>query len=144
VAAAHKKVNIMRPWWIGLVAALLLASAPVSYAQQNRGTLNYSAKITTGNTYQTLRGQENRWSVTIQNNNASDGCYLFIGGTQITPATTTTSSTITVNGVSMTAAQASISLAAGASWARYYPYVPNDAIYGTCATTGDSLYVDIQ
>jgi hypothetical protein len=125
-------------------AALALALPSLAVAQQNRGTLNYSQKITLGATYQTLRPAENRWSITVQNNNASDACYVFIGGTQITPGTTTTATTITVNGVSMTAGQASIALSSGASWARYAPYIPNDVIYGTCATTGDSIYVDIQ
>ena len=41
---------------------------------------------------------QSRRSLTIQNNNASDSCYLFIGGTQITPATTALSTNITVNG----------------------------------------------
>lgn len=127
-----------------VIAALLLASPAV--AQSNRGTLNYSAKITTGNTFQQIRPAENRWSITIQNNQTStDNCWIIPGGNgQITAGTTTLSSTVTINGVSMTAQQAAILLTPGLPWQRYYPYVPNDMIYGTCATTGDSLYVDQQ
>ncbi len=122
-------------------------------------TTNDSVKITTGLTYQLLLAAQTptqppppsaRHSLTIENNNVSAGafgadlCYVIIGTTQVTPATTTTSTNITINGVTMTAAQASIVLAPGGSYQRYYPYVPSDAIYVTCTTTGDSLYVDIQ
>ena len=126
-------------------AVLLLVAALPSEAQNNRTTLNYSAVITTGLTYQQLRPAENRWSITIQNNmTTTDNCYLFVGANVITAGTTTTASTVTVGGVSMTAAKASILLTPGASWSRYYPYVPSDPLYGTCASNSDSLYVDQQ
>jgi hypothetical protein len=55
-----------------LVALAMLCSS--ASAQQNRTTLNYSTSITTGNTYRTLRPAKARWSITLQNNNASDAC----------------------------------------------------------------------
>ena len=138
-----------------LAFALLLGFTAAAAAQvTNAATTNGSVKITTGLTYQVIQAAVNtsstsgsvRHSLTIENNNTNgDVCYLFIGGTQITAGTTTASTSITVGGVSMTAAQASILLAGGGgSFARYFPYVPSDAIYGTCASAGDSLYVDTQ
>ena len=138
-----------------VLAAFLLPEGAFAQATGfplNAPTTNGSVSITTGLTYQTLLaaaptradGRPSRNSLTIQNNNASDACYLVIGTNQITAGTTTTSSTITIGGSSITAAKASIVLSAGQSYQRYFPYVPGDAIYATCATTGDSLYVDTQ
>lgn len=116
-------------------------------------TTNGSVKITTGLTYQTMLAALGsppaiRRSLTIQNNQASgtDVCYLIIGASAATviPGTTTTSSNVTVAGQTITAAQASIVLSPGQAFTRYFPYVPSDIIYGTCATTGESLYVDTQ
>ena len=43
------------------------------------------------------------------------------------------------------AAQAAILLQPGQSYTRYWPFVPNDQILGTCTTSSsDSLYVDTQ
>lgn len=128
---------------IGLV---VLAVTPNAHAQNNRATLLYSQKITTGGTFQEIRRGNNRWSITIQNNQTStDNCWIIPNGAgQITAGTTTLSTNVTINGVTETAQQASILLTPGLPWQRYYPYVPNDPIYGTCASTGDSLYVDEQ
>jgi hypothetical protein len=134
----------MTPWRIIAALAALWLCVSAAQAQSNRGTLNWSAKITTGNTFQTLRPAEQRWSITIQNNNASDNCYLIVGGNQVTPGTTTVGTNVTTGGGTVTAQQAAILLTPGLPWQRYYPYVPNDAIYATCASTGDSLYVDTQ
>lgn len=103
---------------------------PVSGIAINRSTLNSSATITTGNTFQTILAvisgtSTQRQSLTIQNNNAVDSCWLFIGAGSATKAT-------------------SMLLLAGGSYTRYWPYVPSDAIQATCATTADTLYVDIQ
>jgi hypothetical protein len=133
----------MRRLLAALVAWMMLCV--VAEAQQNRTTLNYSAVITTGLTYQQLRPAENRWSITIQNNQTTtDNCYVFVGAGVITAGTTTTATNVTVGGVSMTAAKASILLTPGSSWSRYYPYVPSDPLYGTCASNSDSLYLDQQ
>jgi hypothetical protein len=80
------------------------------------------------------------------NNQATgtDSCYLIIGTNQIVPGSTAVASNITIGGNTITAGQASIVLAPGISYTRYYPYVPSDAIYGTCTTTADSIYVDTQ
>jgi hypothetical protein len=134
--------------------ALLLISASAFAQPSTLGdpvpTNNTSVKITTGLTYQQILpavpvNSGARRSVTIQNNQTStDNCFLVIGTNQIVPATTTTATAITINGVSVTAAQASIVLGPGTAYQRYFPYVPSDIIYGTCATTGDSMYVDTQ
>ena len=128
-------------------------AAEVQVVPQDVTTLNLSQTITTGLTYQTLVPAASlstgnfmpaRRSLTIQNNNSSDACELIVGTNQITSGTTTTTTNITINGKTVTAAQASIALSAGGSYQRYAPFVPADAIYGTCATTGDSLYIDVQ
>ena len=124
-------------------------------AVQNRGTLNSSAKIATGNTFQTVLVAQSaatssagtttqRQALTIENNNVSDNCWLVIGTTQITSGTTTLSTNVTIAGATITAQQASIVLLPGGSYTRYWPFVPSDAVYATCANTGDSLYVDNQ
>lgn len=128
-----------------------VTGAPVQGVAQYRQTVNGSVKITTGLTYQlvlaALPGTSTvRQSLTIENNQASgtDVCYLIIGTTQVTAGTTTTSTNITIAGQTVTAAQASIVLSPGGSYTRYFPYVPSDAIYATCTTTADSLYIDTQ
>lgn len=128
-----------------------VTGSPVQGVAQYRGTLNGSVKITTGLTYQlvlaSLIGTSTvRQSLTIQNNQSAgtDVCFLIIGTTQVTPATTTTSTNITIAGNTVTAGQASIVLSPGQAYTRYFPYVPSDAIFGTCTTTADSLYIDTQ
>lgn len=110
------------------VVAFALCVAPAA-AQTVAATTNGSIVIATGNTFQTalaaITNTNQRRSLTIQNNNVTDSCWLFIGGGSATKGT-------------------SILLASGASYTRYYPYVPNDAIQATCATTADTLYVDTQ
>ena len=93
-------------------------------------TANASAVITTGNTFQTVlaalaQGAIGRRSLTIENNNATDSCWITVDGGAATKGT-------------------AILLLPGGSYARYYPYVPSQAIQATCATTGDTLYVDTQ
>lgn len=109
---------------------LLLGSPAFAQAPQVRATVNGSIAITTGNTFQqvlaVLAQNARRLSLTIQNNNATDSCWLFIGATASATKGT------------------SILLVAGASYTRYYPYIPSDNIAATCATTSDTLYVDTQ
>jgi len=111
-----------------LFVALSCAGAS---AQIVAATTNSSAIIATGNTFQTvlpLITQINqRRSLTIQNNNAADNCWIVVGGA-LGSAT---------KGIA-------ILLLPGASYTRYYPYVPSDAIHATCATSSDTLYADIQ
>ena len=110
-------------------------------------TLNGSVKVATGLTYQLiLAGSAIRNSLTIQNNQASgtDVCYIVIGTNQIVAGTTATSTNITIAGTTITAANASIVLTQGQSYTRYFPHIPSDAIYGTCTTSGDFIYVDTQ
>lgn len=112
------------------IAATLVLSAAVARAQSTAAaTTNGSVVIATGNTFQTvlaaLAAQTLRRSLTIENNNASDSCWIYIGSGSATKGT-------------------SILLLAGGSYTRYYPYVPSDAIQATCATSSDTLYVDTQ
>lgn len=92
----------------------------------NYGTTNASVSITTGNTFQQVLAAGARRSITIQNNNATDNCWVFIGAGSATVAT-------------------SILLTPGGAYGRYNgSYVPQDVIQATCATNGDKLYVDWQ
>jgi len=124
-------------WRIFLALALLVSYVVSSHAQTavsgtplNRSTVNTPVTITTGNTFQTiltssLGTSTQRQALTIENNNASDNCWLFIG--------------------SGTASKAmSILLLPGGSYTRYWPYVPSDALQATCASNSDTLYVDNQ
>jgi hypothetical protein len=110
-----------------LLLVLLLGSPAL--AQTVAQTTNGSVTITTGNTFQTILAaitQTNqRRSLTIENNNATDSCWLFIGSGTATKGT-------------------SILLTSGGSYTRYYPYVPSDAIQATCATPSNTLYVNTQ
>jgi hypothetical protein len=113
-----------------LISALLFASPAFAQAPQMRGTVNSSVVIATGNTFQqvlaALAQNARRNSLTIQNNNATDSCWLYVG-----PTASATKGT-------------SILLLAGGSYTRYFPYIPSDVIAATCATSSDTLYVDIQ
>jgi hypothetical protein len=116
-----------------LGTALLMLSGPAwsQPAPRNFPTKNSSASIVTGNTFQSVLaaavGSTLRNSLTIQNNNTNaDSCWVFIG-----PNASATKAT-------------SILLAQGASYTRYYPFIPSDNISATCATTADTLYVDTQ
>jgi hypothetical protein len=114
---------------LAAAAFILALSCLGASAQTVAATANSSATITTGNTFQTIltavTQTNQRRSLTIENNNASDSCWLFIGAGSATEAT-------------------SILLTSGGSYTRYYPYVPADAIQATCATSNDTLYVDFQ
>jgi|SRR5882672_1754571 len=126
---------------LGLFALLLFSLTGEAHAQSTptaAGTTNFSATIATGNTFQTVLvavlNAYGRKSLSIQNNNATDSCWITFGtlsnGTKITAASAVKAS--------------SILLLAGGSYTRYYPYIPADEIEATCATAGDSLYVDTQ
>lgn len=115
-----------------IVGALLIIAAGRVRAQQvptPAVTTNLSVVIAAGNTFQTIMAAlvppAPRRSLTIQNNNGTDSCWVFVGGGTATKAT-------------------SILLLSGGSYTRYFPYVPADAIQATCTTTGDTIYVDTQ
>lgn len=119
---------------IGLLLTLVMVSfetraqSPVKGVATNFSTKNISATITTGGTFQsllpTLASGVVRQSLTIQNNNATDNCWIFLG-----PLALATEST-------------SILLLPGGSYTRYWPYVPSDAINVTCVSNGDTIYGD--
>ena len=115
-----------------LILLGLMALASAQSRPTTRATLNVAVTIATGNTFQSIltavaSGGNARQSVTIQNNNTNnDSCWLFIG-----PTASATKG-------------ASILLAPGGSYQRYYPYVPSDNIAATCTTSNDTLYLDWQ
>lgn len=115
---------------LAVLLCLIYLSAPSSAQVTNAATTNGSVVITTGNTFQTVLpalqpGDSPRRSLTIENNNASDSCWLYVGSGTPTKGT-------------------SMLLTSGGGYTRYYPYVPSDAIKATCASTSDTLYVDTQ
>lgn len=121
-------MKLLRAALLGLVA--LCAAEPVCAQTVQAVTVNGSIVIATGNTFQTalaaVVSPAIRRSLTIQNNNLTDNCWIFIGAT-----------------VSATKGT-SIFLTPGGSYTRYYPYLPSDNIAATCATTSSTLYVDTQ
>ena len=120
--------------WLALALLLFVVDAradtPISGSVVNRSTLNVSAVITTGLTFQTILSSVmgtsvQRQALTIENNNTTDNCWVFIGA-----------------GVATT--NNSILLLPGGSYTRYWPYVPGDNFQATCASSTDTLYVDVQ
>jgi len=111
-----------------------LASAQSQQQPSGKLTYNGSVVIVTGNTFQTIAAANaTRFSLTIENNNVTDSCWITfgkIGATVITAANAAKAS--------------SILLVPGGSYTRYWPYTPSDEIEGTCATTADTLYIDVQ
>jgi hypothetical protein len=121
----------MKKLLLGAALLMLSGSAWSQPAPRNFPTKNSSVAIATGSTFQSVLaaavGSTQRNSLTIQNNNINaDNCWVFIG-----PNASATKAT-------------SILLAPGASYTRYYPFIPNDNISATCATTADTVYVDTQ
>lgn len=107
------------------LAILAIGLSSASAQPFGRTTSNQSAVITAGNTFQTILTAGNRNSLTIQNNNATDSCWIFIGSGSATKAT-------------------SILLLAGGAYTRYWPFIPTDVIQATCTNTNDTIYLDIQ
>jgi hypothetical protein len=117
-----------------LAAAFGLAlSCGAAGAQTVAQTTRTPVVIAAGNTFQTVltavTSTNQRRSLTIQNNNATDSCWLDYG-------------------IGITAGNATkaggILLLPGGSYTRYYPYVPSDEIEATCTTTSDTMRVDVQ
>jgi hypothetical protein len=115
----------------GLALLAAIAWAAPSFAQTAAVTTNSSAVIAAGNTFQTILAAVpalpvTRRSLTIQNNNTTtDNCWIFVGAGGASKGT-------------------SILLPPAWSYSRYFPYVPADAIQATCATTGNTIYVESQ
>lgn len=118
--------------WCAIAGFILSHALQIALAQSVSTpavTTNASIVIAAGNTFQqalaAIVPPAQRRSITIQNNNATDSCWLFIGAGSATKGT-------------------SILLLPGGSYTRYFPYLPADVIQATCTTTSDTLYVDIQ
>lgn len=129
-------------WPALAVIALALSLIAEARSQTLKATIPLPSSITTGLTYQVIVAGGPKLSLTIENNNSTDSCWIIIGGPFLAGDTTATSRT--VNGASLTALKASILLLPGGSYTRYSPFIPGDAILGTCTSTGDSIYADIQ
>lgn len=126
-----------------LCSALWLSAQPVA-AQSALSTDNRSISVTTGGTFQAIAPTDNtRRMLQIENNNTNtDDCWINDDGTVAVGDTTATAKT--VHGAAITAQKASIRLTPGGQYTRYYPYVPDGPIVGTCTTTGDSIYAAIH
>ena len=113
-------------WGMIFIGIAKAAGTAVSGVVVPRATVNSSAVITTGNTFQTVfTPTSGIQALTVENNNATDSCWLFVGGGSPTKAT-------------------SILLLAGGAYTRYWPFVPSDILQATCASNADTLYIDFQ
>lgn len=114
----------------------VVGSKTVSALPTNR----VAVVIVTGNAFQTILAvSASRRSLTIQNNNATDSCWLDFGSAPAFPPAV---------GVPITAGTATKAgaelLLPGGSLSRYYPYVPSDELEATCTTTGDTMRIEYQ
>lgn len=127
-----------------LTVVVILALCLPAYAAQNAlVTNNRSLTISVGNTFQVIMAlNQNYNSLTIQNNNTADNCFIEVSG--LVAAGNTTATTVTTSAATVTSAQASMIIGPLGSYVRYYPNLPRGPIVATCATSGDSLYVDTQ
>jgi hypothetical protein len=123
-----------------LALTYILCSSVQAQNPVDLPTTNRSVTIAAANTFQQLLAATPdprdfvRQSLPIQNNNTNtDNCWIAFGS---------------VAGVAITAGNTtkgeSILLSPGGSFSRYTPYIPSDAIIGTCAGMGDTLYIDTQ
>lgn len=127
---------------IGFGALVAVDPHPARAQVTIKATVPGALSITTGLTYQQIVAGGPKFSLTIQNNNLVDNCWIIVGGPFVAGDTTATSRTVA--GASITSLKASVLLVPGGSYTRYSPYIPGDAILGTCTTTADSIYVDTQ
>lgn len=128
---------LVAPSWAQAPGSIQPPGVSVSGEPLNRSTKVTAVTITTGNTYQTILAAQDsstqRQSLTIENNNALDNCWISFG---------------VISGTIVTAANAakatSILLLPGGSYTRFWPLVPSDAIQATCAANSDTLWLDNQ
>lgn len=118
-----KKLLLSGVMLLGLMGAALADNTPGQAT-----TIDHSITVATANTFQTILGVNAyptlpRLALTIENNNITGNCWIFLHSTVATKAL-------------------SILLSPGQPYTRYFPYVPADAIQGTCDTNGNTLYVD--
>jgi hypothetical protein len=86
--------------------------------------------IATGNTFQQVIGSNGsaaeRRALIIKNDNTNgDTCWVFFGDAKASK-------------------EESVILASGGSYVRYWPFVSSDAMLATCASTSDTLYVEVK
>jgi hypothetical protein len=92
--------------------------------------MNVPFTTTAGGTFQALTasppGLATARALTIENNNTNgDNCWLYVFSGSATKAL-------------------SQLLLPGGSYQRYFPYVPTGPYQATCASTGDTLYVEVE
>jgi len=102
-------------------------ATPHAGTPQNSSTTKSTITITEGGKFQQILAPngKDRQALTIENNNATDSCWLFIGNG---PATK----------------DRSIEIVGKGSYVRYWPFVPSDAIQATCATSSDTLDISTR
>jgi hypothetical protein len=91
---------------------------------------NNVVKIATGNSFQQVVGPNSsateRQALTIKNNNTNgDTCWVFFGGDKASK-------------------EKNVSIDSGGSYVRYWPFVSSEAMQATCASTSDTLSVEIK
>ena len=87
-------------------------------------------RIDTGNTFQQVIGSNGsateRRALIIKNSNTNgDTCWVYFGSAKASK-------------------EESVILASGGSYVRYWPFVSADAMLATCASTSDTLYVEVK
>jgi hypothetical protein len=97
---------------------------PISPSDDNLVT------IATANTFQQVIGSNGsapeRRALIIKNNNTNgDTCWVFFGDAKASK-------------------EGSVILTSGGSYVRYWPFVSSDAMLATCASTSDTLYVEVK
>lgn len=90
---------------------------------------NNLVTIATGNTFQQVAGANGgteRQALIIKNNNTNgDTCWVFFGSNKASK-------------------EKSVIIASGDSYVRYWPFVSSDAMQAACASTSDTLVVEIK
>lgn len=131
------------PLSIALWAAIFIVAAngqsqktgqPVEGVTIAQGSVVVHTVIISGNTFQSiLPANGSRGSVQIENNNATDTCWISYGF---------------ISGAAITAGNAvkgdAVELLPGGSIGRYWPLTISEEIVGTCTGTNDTMRVDWQ
>lgn len=110
--------------WFAAFLLLTISAQAQQGPSLPSATQNAAAVIAAGNTFQQVLATGTRRWIYINNNNATDSCWVYLGAL-----------------ADATKGKAFL-LPAGRDYGRYFPYVPTDGVQATCATTSDTLYVD--
>ena len=111
---------------LGVAVAFLLGSA--AFAQTPSAPTKTVVTINTANKFQQILASSEtaRRMVRISNNNnANDSCWVFVGDGKASK-------------------ESSYEVPSGKAYLRYPPFTTSDAIQATCASSADTLDVEIQ